>query len=205
MPPMVGVPRFFWCAAGPSSRIDCPIWSAASRRMTIGPRSERQRERGQPGQQRAERDVLEDVERRPVRAEIVEQVVEHQAPVSPVRWRSTASSAAPRDPFSSTRSPARHDRPQPLARLGVVGGDDDALGRHARRHRARRARARAYGPIATSRSRRGRGGRAARAPRAPPRSRRRARASRPAPRGGAPPGSRRASASAAAIEAGLAL
>ncbi len=39
IPPIVGVPFFFWWPAGPSSRIDCPICSAVKRRMTIGPRT----------------------------------------------------------------------------------------------------------------------------------------------------------------------
>jgi hypothetical protein len=34
-----GRPAFTWCVAGPSERIDCPIWSAESRRMSVGPRT----------------------------------------------------------------------------------------------------------------------------------------------------------------------
>ena len=29
-PPMVGVPAFFWCALGPSSRMYWPIWNSRS-------------------------------------------------------------------------------------------------------------------------------------------------------------------------------
>jgi len=33
-PPMVGVPAFFWCACGPSSRMYWPIWNSRSFWMT---------------------------------------------------------------------------------------------------------------------------------------------------------------------------
>ena len=36
-PPMVGVPAFFWCALGPSSRMYWPIWNSRSFSMTNGP------------------------------------------------------------------------------------------------------------------------------------------------------------------------
>jgi hypothetical protein len=36
-PPMVGVPAFFWCALGPSSRMYWPIWNSRSRLITSGP------------------------------------------------------------------------------------------------------------------------------------------------------------------------
>src|SRR5262249_33387467 len=72
------------------------------------PEEQRQAERHEPGHQRAERDVLEDVERRPVGAKIVQEHGEHHASPPPTRSRSTDSSAAPREAFRSTRSPARH-------------------------------------------------------------------------------------------------
>jgi len=37
MPPMVGVPDLDWCVSGPSSRMDCPICSDSSLRMSQGP------------------------------------------------------------------------------------------------------------------------------------------------------------------------
>src|SRR5215469_4891732 len=36
-PPMVGVPDFFWCDLGPSSRMYWPIWNSRSFWMTYGP------------------------------------------------------------------------------------------------------------------------------------------------------------------------
>ena len=36
-PPMVGVPAFFWCERGPSSRMYWPIWNSRRRRITDGP------------------------------------------------------------------------------------------------------------------------------------------------------------------------
>ena len=37
-PPIVGVPCFAWCDAGPSSRISWPIWKWRRRRISHGPR-----------------------------------------------------------------------------------------------------------------------------------------------------------------------
>ena len=125
MPPIVGVPFFFVCAGGPSSRIDWPICSAVSRRMSQRAEQQRQRERHQRRHQRAEGDVLEDVERR-ARSRAARRGAWKSIRRSPAARgaRSTASSAAPRDPFSRTRSPARHGGAQTLARFGVVGGHD---------------------------------------------------------------------------------
>ncbi len=39
MPPMVGVPDFARCVPGPSSRMDCPICSDSSLRMSQGPKT----------------------------------------------------------------------------------------------------------------------------------------------------------------------
>ncbi len=36
-PPIVGVPDFFWCDWGPSSRMYWPIWNSRSFWMTYGP------------------------------------------------------------------------------------------------------------------------------------------------------------------------
>ena len=36
-PPMVGVPVFFRCDCGPSSRTNCPIWNSRSFSITYGP------------------------------------------------------------------------------------------------------------------------------------------------------------------------
>ena len=36
-PPMVGVPAFFWCDLGPSSRMCWPIWNSRSLRISQGP------------------------------------------------------------------------------------------------------------------------------------------------------------------------
>ena len=36
-PPMVGVPAFFWCDFGPSSRMYCPIWNCRSLLISQGP------------------------------------------------------------------------------------------------------------------------------------------------------------------------
>ena len=39
MPPMVGVPAFFWWLLGPSSRMYCPIWNCLSLPISHGPRT----------------------------------------------------------------------------------------------------------------------------------------------------------------------
>lgn len=36
-PPIVGVPAFAWCACGPALRMNCPICSSRSLRITHGP------------------------------------------------------------------------------------------------------------------------------------------------------------------------
>ena len=69
-PPMVGVPAFFWCDCGPSSRMCWPIWNSRSRAMNHGPNRTKISHRGQARHRRAKRRVLKNAKWR----EIVEQV-----------------------------------------------------------------------------------------------------------------------------------
>src|SRR3954467_7301607 len=65
-----------------------------------------ERERGDAGAGGTERDVAKHVEHRDRRVQRVEQVVEHQSN-STLRRSTTRSVRMPRDPLTSTRSPAR--------------------------------------------------------------------------------------------------
>ena len=67
-PPIVGVPAFARCVCGPSSRTAWPIFMRVSHAIIRGPITNEISERGHRAEHRAQRDVLEHVERAHVAA-----------------------------------------------------------------------------------------------------------------------------------------
>ena len=157
------------------------------------PGTERQAEREcrEARRCRTERDVLHHVQHREARVERIEQLVQHQ-PRSAFSRSTTRSVRMPRDPLTSTRSPATHDRCGGVRRFLARREVLDVRARHARRDRSVReghGRSAANGDHEVDARLRGRAAdlfvqprrRARRAPasrRAPPRA-----AARPARRG----------------------
>ena len=162
---------------GPSCRITWPIWNSRSLRISHGPNDEADGERREARRRGAKRDVARHVQHRQLRVERVEEVIQHQ-PRSAFSRSTTRSVLTPRDPFTSTTSPAGGERDGGVSGL-VAGGEVPHVGRRHPRgdrrvgQRDRRVAAddeqQSTPALARPRGRR---------PRAAPPTRRRARASR---------------------------